>query len=68
MDAAQGFLAHKPFEGFDAQSEFAESQGPFGGKATSAQPLEIFHRRIFRSIDNPEVFAATNPKKGLPSV
>jgi hypothetical protein len=51
VDSAQGFLAYESLEGFDAQSELAESQRSFGGESTRAQPLQVFRGRVFGAVN-----------------
>src|SRR6266550_7487305 len=57
MDATQRFFANEPFECFDAEREFAESQRSLRGKAARTETFEIFCRRVFRAVDDAEIFA-----------
>ena len=42
----------EPDASLDAEGEFAQGQRPFRGKASGAEPIEVFGRRVFRAIDD----------------
>src|SRR5207249_11678439 len=59
MHPAQRFFPNESLEGFDAECEFAKSQGTFRGKAARTQTVEIFRRRVFRTVNDSEIFTTT---------
>ena len=54
---AERILAHESFKGFDAEGEFAERQRSFCGEAARTKAFQVFCRRVFRAVDDPQIFA-----------
>src|SRR5260221_2956074 len=65
MHAPQRLLPNELLERFDAESELAECQRTFPGKATRPEPFEIFGRRVIRAVNDAEIFAAPAFDGGL---
>ena len=65
VDAAQWFVTDEAFQGFHAEGEFSQGQGPFCAEAAGAEALQVFESGVFRAVDDSEVFAAAAFYGGL---
>ncbi len=45
---------------FQSQGEFTKSKRSFGAKTSALEPLQVFGQRVFRPVDDPEVFSSSN--------
>src|SRR5947209_4126615 len=58
MHPAQWFSADKAFQALDAQGELPEGQRALPAQAAAAKSGQVFSGSIFRTINDPQVFAA----------
>src|SRR5262245_3997909 len=59
MDATQGFIADKPLQCLDAQSELSQGQRALAAEPSGAKPRDIFLGHIIGAVNDSQVFPTT---------
>jgi hypothetical protein len=57
VNPAQRLISDEAFDSFDAQGEFALRQRALAADTARAQPIEVDRERVFRTVDDPKIFA-----------
>jgi hypothetical protein len=65
MDSPQRLARHEPFERFQPQSEFSNRQRPLSRQTPCPKPGQLVRRRVFRAVDDPQVFPTSAFQRGL---
>ena len=45
---------------FQSEGEFTKSERSFSAKTSALEPLQVLGQRVFRPVDDPEVFSPSN--------
>ena len=59
VHASERLSLHEPFEPFDSQRELPQRERALSRKPALAEPRQVLGQRVLRSIDDPEVLAAS---------
>ena len=58
VHATERFTADESLEPFDTQRKLPKREATLGGQATVAQAIEVLGQRVFRTVDDPQIFPA----------
>jgi hypothetical protein len=59
MHPEERLAGHEPLEGLDTERELTEGEGAFVAQPADSQPAQVMLGRVFRTINDPQVFAAS---------